>query len=325
MTWSVPSLAGLTLLTLAAAAFARQDSPPPDNRAFQPTARFEKNQTSRYQTQSSWTMQFKARDGTSANLNLSSAMDTILRYRVRETKSDGSTVLSVLLEGGKRIDASNVMETLPREPDSYPRTVSLDRHAKITALKDPKAAQKNPLDGLLSQSNLFVPLHFLPLPENPVKIGDTWKARYPLPNAKADSRKPADKTAESPDDPGDTTAIRVTLTLLGVERIDQIDTLVVKQELTVPYELPVDAQGKATEPGKATGHIRVQITFVQQANLLPTDGRLLRSQGQIGGWIRFEGTIASQVPTDTMKIEGSLITVRLAENTDRAKTEKEKR
>lgn len=299
---------GLLLYVVSARA---QQAPPADTRAFTLTPHYTKGQTLRYDTQSNWTMRFKSDDKTGGSIVLSSVMDLLTRYKVRETKSDGSAVLAVLSDGGKLLDASNTAQKLTVDPENYGRTATLDRQNRLLSLKDPaKTGKGSSLDGLFSQSNLFVPLHLLPLPDKPVKTGDTWAARYPLPNAKPDTNKtPTGK----PDDANDMTAIRVTMTLLGTEMLEGQETLKLKQELAFPYELGVDAAGKQTEPGKGTGRILILVTFTQTVNLAPTDGQMLRSQGDIGGWLKFEGSIAKQVPGDTMTITGKIASVRLPE------------
>jgi hypothetical protein len=252
-------------------------------------------------------LRYRANDGTKTDLSLALAMDTTLRYRVKEAKPDG-TVLSVVVEGGKLLDAAAQAQALPREPDDYPRTATLDRLGRLIALKDSGKAGQNSgsLDALMQQANWLVALHFLPLPEKPVRVGDTWSARYPLPNAKLASAPPPDGGADDPN------AMRATLTLLGTEKVGDLETLKIKQVLTLPFEAMVDATGRATrDAGKATGRVHVRLTFTQTVNALPADGEMVRSQGDIDGSIKFEGSVAKQVPSDTMTIGGRLLAARL--------------
>jgi hypothetical protein len=312
-----PGLAALFCLLAAGAlkAASGQQEPPPttanDSRTFALASRFAKETVLRYQTQGNLTMRFQGAKNAEEGL-IPSALDVTYRYKARELRPDGAVVMTMLSTGGTVLDASNSVLAIPKDPENLNRVATLDRNQKLLELKDPARStpQGSPTDGLLSQSNLLIQLHFLPLPDKPVRVGDRWTVRYPLPGAKDEKR--AAESAESgrggKAEEEDLSAARVEMTLLGVEKIGDIETLKVRQKLSIPDERPVDAQGRGTTKEKAKGRIRVLLTFDQTANLLPQEGLLIRSVGQVGGWVRFEGAIARLVPGD-MTIEGRIAVV----------------
>jgi hypothetical protein len=310
---SLPAL----LLTVVGFGQAQGTSTPAaDSRAFTLTPHFEKGQVSRYKTLNSMNLAFTTPEGKGASIGQSMGIEITLRYRVQEIRPDGTVVLSVLSDGGKLVNPPDEPTTLPKETDKAQRTALLDKQGHILSLKSPgSASNTGPLGGLFDQMvNLFIQLHFLPLPEKPVKVGESWTARSPLPNARplpksaSETDKAAGDTANAP------TFIQSRLTLLGTEKVGDQETLQIKQEMTVPFEALADAQGKATtDPKKSASRVSAQITFTQTVNALPTDGQVLRTQGEIGGWIKLEGEVVKQAPSDTLKITGNLAAARQAD------------
>ncbi len=283
-----------------------------DNRSFTPTPHFVKGQVSRYQTQTTMALRFKTADSAKGDLNLTTAMDSVLRYKAQDTKADGDTVFSVIVESGKVLDVAGDSQEMAKEPETYPRTVTLDKSDRLLRMRDEgkrKTDAANPLETLSNQSSLLVPLHFIALPNHAVKIGDTWTARYPGPNAKLDG----DKNGGEKDAP-DPNAMRGEMTLLGVEKTGDQETLKIKQVLTVPFEVKVDAMGRSvTDAKNAAGRMLGQIVFTQIVSALPQDGQVLRSEGAIEGKVTFEGTAAKTLPSDTLLIGGKIVAARLPE------------
>jgi hypothetical protein len=311
------SLGLLTLLLASAGALvgARQTPAPPaaDSRAFTLSSHFEKGQTWRYQTTGTMTLDFKSEDAAKVSPGFSLGMEISVRYTVLQTQPNGTAVLSVLTEGGRLVNPPDPAITLPKDPDNYPRTATLDKQARILALKDPSIRNAGPLSGLFGQpSDLFVPLHFLPLPEKAIRVGDSWSVRYPSPNTPPAAKSDRAGSAQNPTEAGDPNAIQSRMTLLGTQMLNGQETLQIKQELTIPFTALIDAAGKATtDPKKSTGRVETRLTFTQTVNALPADGQVLRSQGEIGGWIRFVGDIVKTLPSDTMQIAGKLDAVLL--------------
>ena len=279
---------------------------------FAPTAAFDKGQAKRYATQSSMTLRIPGANGAVSSFASTMSMSLVMRYKVRETKPDGVSQVTVTSEGGRMLDAGSAFHDIPKEAESAGRLLTLDRQSHITAFKDQTAKSKSGgLDALFTQSNLFVPLHILPLPDKPVRVGESWTARYASPG----------KTlkGETGDDGEDVSA---TLTLLGSEKIGDVNTIKIKQVLTVPYVAYTDAQGKTTGARGAQGRMMMQMTFTQLLNALPESGLLVRSEGTISGTIKFEGALLRQLPGDTMTIAGQLVAVRVDDNApESAKTD----
>lgn len=296
---------------LAIPVLAQEEAKPADAATYQITPRFIKGQTLRYQTQQSLTMKFQS--GNTA-VGVNSGVDAIVRYKVQETRGDGTTGLSVHFDGGKLMDVESQVQLLPKEPDNYPRTVTLNKVGKLLALKDTgKSGRKDgQLEGFFSDVNLLVQLQFLPMPERAVKVGDTWSVTSPLPDAKPDEKKNDEKAESGIAD--NTRAVRATLTLLGTDKIGNQETLKIKHSLTIPFEAYTDITGKpVSDPNRADGKLQAVLTYIQVAHVAPDTGQILRSEGKIEGGIKFEGALAKQVPSDTMIIGGEFLTVRLGE------------
>jgi hypothetical protein len=254
-----------------------QDTPsaPPDNRAFVMTSQFTRGQVSRYQTQTALSLRFEAKDANRVTWGPSGTMNVLMRYLVKEVKPDGTAQVAVLADGGTLVDATNQALEIPKEPDNYPRIATLDKSGRLIAFKDTgkKLGQTGPFDGLFNQSNLLVNIHFLPMPEKPVKIGETWTARYALPGVKpvAESANP---TKSVPDEANDLGAVRVKVTLLGAEKIGTVETLKLQQMVSIPFEAMTDREGKPTSDAqKAAGSIQARMIFTLTAHALPASGR----------------------------------------------------
>ena len=318
-------LLALSLASAGSGARAQQTpSSAADTRTFTPTPHFEKGQMRRYRTLSSMTLAFTAPDGKDAGIGQSMGLEITLRYRAQEVRPDGTVTLAVVSEGGKLVNPPEEPVTLPpeKETDKAPRTALLDKQGRILGLKSPASkSNAGPLGGLIEQpANLFLQLHLLSFPDRPIKVGDTWTARSPLPNAKTGQRAESgagEKESDSADDPN---FIHTRMTLLGTEMVDGQETLKIRQEITVPFEAQADAEGRATtDSAKAASHVTARILFTQTVNALPTDGQVVRTQGEIGGWIKLEGAVVKQAPSDTLKIGGQIAAARVPEPTGAAK------
>ena len=289
---------------------------------FAPVMQFDKGQERRYGAQSSLTFRFPGRNGGPSTFASTSSMTLTLHFRARETRPDGSVIVQALFEGGRILDATGAFQNIARDPENTPRLLTLDRQDRLIAFKD--AASKRPtaqgggLDALFNQSNLLIPLAFLPLPDKTVNVGESWTARYATPSSadtrprtKARSSGALDNASEDASNGASDEDVTATLTLLGREKIGATDTIKIKQVLTVPYTAYTDAQGKPTDARSAKGRIAMRLTFTQLENALPESGLMVRSQGQITGTVQFAGALLAQLPGDTMTVSGRLLTLRL--------------
>ncbi|GEM_PF-6049362 len=286
-----------------------------DNRLFTFKSGFEKGQSLRYHTQQSLILKFPGSKEQGA-LGLTSGINATLRYLVREAKPGGETLVAYLFEEGRLMDAENAIKILPKEADDTPRVATMDSLLHILKMKDEsKPKTKDALPDISGNDvGLFLQLHFVPLPEKAVKVGDSWSVNYPRVNAKDASstsekksgdKKPDDK-AKQPDEP------KGTVTLLGVEKFDGQEYLKVRHTLTLPFEAYTDSKGAmVTEKKRSSGRVVSQMTYTQIAYLFPTSGFLLRAEGKVEGQIKFEGAVAKLVPSDTMVFEGEFITGRM--------------
>jgi hypothetical protein len=315
MRYDLPrAAAGPLNATVAAACFlyaltAAVAAPPNDARVFsivpQPTA----GKTLRYYTVNGLTLTYRAKDdsGKEASFTSRVALSITLRYKVLDVAPDGKARISVVSEGGKaRTDTSD--ETLAPEKDDYPRVVQVDHYNRILGINDEGAASQGKDSGsgqgavgdIFSQTNLLIQTHLLPMPDHPVKIGDSWTAHYPLPATQ--------KLRKGGDD------VVATMTLVGVEMLGTQETLKVKQVFTIPADVDIDARGDAvTGEHTAAGHVGVRMTYTIEANISPADGKLIISAGGVKGTVKFSGAYAKQMPSDSLEIGGSITVSELPE------------
>ena len=240
---------------------APRTAPPPEapliteGVTFAPVSQFDKGQTRRYGAQSSMTLRFAGQNGAPSNFVSTTTMGIALRYKVRDTKPDGTVTLNVISEGGRLLDATGAFQNVAREPENVARTLTLDRQSHIIAFKDQTSRKGNASpDALFSQSNLLVPLQILPLPDKPVRVGETWSATYATPGNGVNGG------AEGGD-----SDVKATLTLLGSQKIADVATMRIKQVMTVPYIAYTDTQGKLVDARNAKGRMNMQLTFTQTA------------------------------------------------------------
>lgn len=312
--WSERLYMSVGLIMATAGLPAAQDAPQEpetpatENRAFTLAPQLARGQVYRYQTRQSITMQFRV-DKTAYGFN--SGLDVTLRYRVQEVRPDGAVILATLFDGGQLIDVQSQVRVQEKERDNYPRATTLDKFLRVLSVQDRGRTRRK--DGQMdwfSDVNLLVPLHFLPLPDKPVRAGDSWNVADPVPAAGGEKRQ----ERESGKRPGEGSDARATLTLLGTDRLGNQETLKIKHLLTIPIEAWTDREGRAiTDPKKAEGKLFGQLSYGQIAHVEPQTGLILRSEGQIQGNIRFEGVLAKMMPSEVMTIEGEFLTVRLEE------------
>ena len=290
-----------------------------DRVTFAPVISFEKGQSRRYGTQSSMVLRFFGQNDNQSNSASSTSMNVTLRYKVRDTKPDGSAQVSVVSEGGRMLDATGAFQTLVKEQETAARTLSLDRQSHIVAFKDQTLHKASGgLDALFNQSNLLVPLQILPLPDKTIHVGESWTALYAAPGKSlsaneisAISKENAKGNLKESSEDDVNSDVKATLTLLGIEKIGDVDTIKIRQVLTVTYITYTDAQGKSTDARNAKGRMRMLLTFTQLVNALPQNGLMVRSIGSLVGNVVFEGTLAGQVPGSKMTISGKIVAVRL--------------
>jgi hypothetical protein len=268
-------------------------APPADARVFSIVPQLTVGKTFRYYTVNGLTLAYHTADGT---LTQRVALSLTMRYRALEVAQDGSVRFSAVSEGGSlKTDVGD--DALAKESDDYPRTVLVDRKDRILSVKDDgaNARGQSAMSNIFSQANLLIQTHMMPLPDGPVKIGDSWNARYPLPNVQGGRKHSAS------DD------ITANLTLIGVEMLGKQETLKVKQVFTIPADIDIDEQGQAiTGDHRPAGHVSLRMTYTLEANIGVAGGEVIVSQGKIKGAVKFTGLYAKQMPSDSLDIVGSI-------------------
>ena len=284
-------------------------------RSFTFKSGFETGQSLRYHTDQSLIMRFPG-NKEEPTRGLTGGINATLRYLVREAKPDGEAQVAYLFEETKVTDNERSIRILPKEPDDTPRVVTMNNLLHILKMKDEsKPKGKAEIPGMSADdAGQFLQIHFIPLPSKTVKIGDSWTVNYPRVNGKEvseksekkpDSKKADDKNKE-PEEP------KAEITLLGTEMREGREFLRVKHVLTIPFEAYTDAEGRMLPDKKKSGNkMTYQMIYTQIASILPTTGLLIRAEGKVEGQIKFEGSIAKQLPGDTMTIEGEFITGRM--------------
>lgn len=277
--------------------------------------RWTSGQVTRYQTQTSFDLTFHTDDKEKLETTFQFGTDATLRYVVKKSESDGGLQVSVTSDGGKITDISGDTRDVPKEPANYPRLVTLNRWGTLRKLEDEgkngKAA--NPLESVFDLTNLLVQLHFLSFPDVPVKIGDTWTAKYPLPTIGKSEKSKGTKPDEKEKPEAEARNIEAKYTLLGATKIGELDTLKISQEATVPYTAMTDALGNLTlDPTKKAGSLTLTLTFKMVALILPETGQVLQTSGVAEGEMKLEGTLAKQLPGGQVTFAGKIIALRLA-------------
>ena len=216
------------------------------------------------------------------------------------------------------------------------RVLNLDRQSRIVAFNDPsERLTSGGLDALLNQLNLLIPLHILPLPNKTIHVGENWTALYATPGnpgsgdkSKKENRKGVterkDSPEEAPEDLQEETSgqdkqdkkearrtIKATFTLLGIEKIGGVDTIKIKQVLAIPSVTYTDSRGKPTEARNAKGRMNAMLIFTQMVNVLPQNGLMVRSVGNLAGKVSFEGALAGKVFGNAITLSGKMVVVRL--------------
>lgn len=327
---------------LASTACAQQTpdaAKPTDTRTFTLTPQFSVGQISHYKTHTVLTANLKTKGEVS--YGQAASMDLTLRYKVLEIKPDGSVRLSVLSEGGITGSAGEDIKSarqLPRDPDNYNRILTLDRRSAVVAIQDGDATAQTTtgsVSGLFTGASMLIPFHFLALPDHPIKAGDSWTARYPLPNmsssahaAKRDNQTilanmkllDTEMVEKHVDgflliDPANPKPLAEKQDALKTEKVEKQETLKIEQVFTIPYESDVDDQLQATADAKnAAGHVSGHFTFALTVHVLPTNGQVVLSQGTVSGAMKFTGSIIKKMPGDTLTFSGIMAVNYVPEN-----------
>jgi hypothetical protein len=175
---------------------------------------------------------------------------SLSRHEVREVAEDGSTTYDQIDE---RAETNfNGTNTQDKPEDRKPVTVTQARNGIITARTNPKTHPNN-----VREEKSVMAIQSLPAPEQPVKVGETWKSVFPNPMLKG-------KT------------ITATSTLVGVEKLFDREALKIK--LTAEAPTVPDAIGSEIIKIDATYYLDAQtyqllrVIYVLKDPWLPLPG-----------------------------------------------------
>lgn len=233
-----------------------------------------------------------------------SKLNGAMRLKTVGVKPDGTTVLVMETLSGKVTTMGQEMPV----PKSPPLTMEVAKNG-VSKLR---GLEKQP--GAAAMSQFFdannVPSLLALLPDHPIKIGEAWENTIPSPL-------------------GDGT-VTVNSTLLGVETINGQETLKIKQSMTFPFKLKMDAGGK---PIKGEGDPAMTMTGSGTVNsvmyILEATARVIKSVEDTD--VKFEmkmfGAAAQQNPlgdqmTMTMGSKMSMTFLNSSMVTDKQKTPK---
>lgn len=200
-------------------------------------------------------------DGTALPMGSSeSTASATIRMKTISVKPDGSAVITsstsngIVKTGGKSMP-------MPKTPvitmDIAPNGI-----AKMHGMDNIPGAQ------FMSGS---IPTMGIMCPDHPVKVGDEWENKIPNPLGGED--------------------VTVNSQLLAVETIKGQETLKIKQAMTMPLEMKMGKDGKKADSEKAammTMHGDVTSTGIN--NIIPENGRLVRSEGTFTSEIQMQMT-----------------------------------
>ncbi len=181
-----------------------------------PAARAQDNDTTPY----SWQFQYKKGDVSKYRQNLTVTgqgpngeafnveVKTIARQEVKDAADSGDATLVMTVESN---DVQLNGQAVPDDPATHPVTTEVISRKGLLRKHDvanspPEAEQIEQLVSILGNT---------PVPDQPVKINDTWKTE--LANPLVMDKK-----------------ITMTSTLLGKEKVAGIDTLKIRAQVTVP-------------------------------------------------------------------------------------------
>lgn len=186
-------------------------------------------------------------DSQSANQDVK--LDFRFRENVKEIKPDGSRLLTDVFDkavaqiNGLEQDVTAFMPTLTRTIDKKGQPVSVTVEGGLDQLN----VQLTPMFESMGKAQAEF------YPQQPVKVGDTWKVDQ------SDPKEPAEKTTG-------------TATLVGLETVGGVPSLKIK--------IVTDTKTKAPDPASTSGaKVDITIHFDGTCNLDPKTGKLVKLSG----------------------------------------------
>ena len=216
MNAALPTI-GILLITARFMALAQDDPPPPPpNRTYFPQIQFTVNELLYYRMSASMSMSAKMSDGKAVPIpNLGGeAVKSEATFKVKTVgiKPDGTGVLITTVTSGR---ASVLGTSTDTSPNSPPTTMEIDKRGRLIKIRGlEKIEGMDAVGKMMNLNNL--PGFGVVLPDQPVKIGDTWEMEMPFFVG--------------------TGKMKYRNTLVGVESVEGKETLKIRQEMTMPMD-----------------------------------------------------------------------------------------
>lgn len=175
--------------------------------------------------------------------------------KTKTVKPDGGAIYTTELRGGT-MEVMGHQQPLPASPAT---TIEVDGKGQIIKFDAPKTQGGGGFPGMdnFMKFDRFSGLGAI-LPENPVKVGDTWEKS--LSGILGDS------------------SITIKSKLLGIEMVNNKETLKVEQTVEMPMDMSMDADQKpTTDKSKAMMNITGKISVVGIVNIMAEGARILKS------------------------------------------------
>lgn len=221
------------------------------------------------------------KQGTNLPDNSDFSMAMVSRSLVTGVRSDGKyRVRSTIVSGTVR-----AMGMEMPVPKTLPTTMVVDQRGRASSVQGPAMTGAD-LTQMMNMGNL--PSLGVLLPDHPVRAGDTWSENLPAPMGKGQ--------------------MRYDCALLGEERVGGVETVKVKQVVTMPIEMHINEKGAPTTDPDAPLTMTGEVVINQAFNLRPTTGWVEKGIGslRLSISLRVQGKQAESSPFGkSLSIDGN--------------------
>ena len=208
-----------------------------------------------YAVNTTMKMRMKAeKQGMNVPENSDFSMAMVSRSLVTAVRSDGKyRIRSTIISGTVR-----AMGMEMPVPKTAATTMVVDQRGRASSIQGPAMSGAD-LMQMMNVGNL--PSLGVLLPDRPVRTGDTWSESLPAPMGKG--------------------KMRYDCALLGEERVGGVETVKVKQVVTMPVEIHIDGKGAPTTDPDAPLTMTGQVVIGQTFNLRPATGWVEKGVGAL--------------------------------------------
>src|SRR5579872_1106649 len=268
----------LAVAVIPASARGQQDQPPPPpvdpNKTYDLAAKYSVGDLLKYKAQMNFNVQVTTPGGNNAFPGGDIAGGFTMRMKTVGLLPDGTGVIALTVEGSEMSMMGNTLP-MPQMPTTM---IEADRRGRTKPRGLATAPGAGQAFAQMFDMNRMSSSMGAVLPDHPVKVGDTWQTEMPMPI-------------------GGT--LKVVNTLMGVETVGGLETLKVKQVMTMPFDIKIGPDQKPTrDASKAVMVMTGSGTVDGVLNILESNARLVRMVADIKSDMAMElnGDAAQQSP-----------------------------